>query len=409
MSISTNSAVQFPDDFAFGVSTAAYQIEGAATAGGRGPSIWDTFAHSPGRVIDGSTGDVAIDHYHRLDEDLDHVASLGVQAYRFSISWSRVQPTGEGPFNDEGLAFYSRLIDGLLERGIAPYATLYHWDLPQALEDAYGGWLARETAEAFGRYAAGVGRSLGDRVAVWATINEPWCIAFLGYGTGEYAPGRIDAAESLRVAHHLNLAHGLGVKALRETITRTDAKIGVVLNPVYAEASGDRGEEAVRRIDAVSNRIFTGPMLHGSYPDDLFADTAAITDWSFIRAGDAEVIHQPIDLLGINYYTFIRVRLTDEPAAPAGVATVHPGSSHVEVVPSDAPTTTYGWPIEPDGLERLLLSLAEQFPALPLFVAENGAAMPDAVVEGPHGRRIDDVDRIDYLARHLSAVHRARE
>ena len=269
----------FPDGFLFGTATAAYQIEGAAREDGRGPSIWDTFSHTPGKVARGDTGDIACDHYHRLEDDLDLMAQLGMDSYRFSIAWPRIQATGRGPANQAGLDFYARLVDGLRRRGIRPVATLYHWDLPQALQDA-GGWGARDTAFAFADYAAIVGEALGDRVDVWTTLNEPWCSAFLGHASGVHAPGVTEPVTALRAAHHLNLAHGLALQALRDRV-RADARFSVSLNlhVVRPDRPDDAGDlEAARRIDAVGNRVFTGPMLAGAYPGDLLADTASITD-----------------------------------------------------------------------------------------------------------------------------------
>lgn len=297
----------FPADFLLGSATAAYQIEGAAGEDGRGPSIWDTYSHTPGKTWNGDTGDVAADHYHRLDEDLDLMASLGLKAYRFSIAWPRIQPTGRGPANPKGLDFYSRLVDGLLQRDIAPVATLYHWDLPQALEDE-GGWTNRETAYAFADYARVVGEALGDRVAIWTTLNEPWCSAYLGYGAGAHAPGRSDGASALTAVHHLNLAHGLAVQQLR-AVTTNDPQYSVTLNFHVLRGEGEGADEAVRRIDALANRAFTEPLLRGHYPQDLIEDTAAVTDWAFVKDGDLAQIRQPLDLLGVNYYATTTVRL----------------------------------------------------------------------------------------------------
>ena len=269
----TEPGTSFPTDFVWGAATAAYQVEGAAREGGRGPSIWDTFSHTPGRTLNGDTGDVAIDHYHRWREDLDLMAGLGLGAYRLSLSWPRVQPGGTGELNAEGVAFYSDLVDGLIERGIRPVVTLYHWDLPDELEQA-GGWTVRETAFAFADYAREMARALGDRVQLWTTLNEPWCSAFLGYASGVHAPGRTDPVAALRAAHHLNLAHGLAVAAIRAELGEA-AQVGVTLNthvhrPADPDSAADR--DAVRRLDAVGNRIFLDPMLRGAYPADLLAD-----------------------------------------------------------------------------------------------------------------------------------------
>jgi beta-glucosidase len=396
------SGLEFSDDFVFGSATASYQIEGGAHEGGRGPSIWDTFSRTPGRVFQGHTGDVACDHYHRWESDLDLIQELGLDAYRFSVAWPRIQADGTGPAMRQGLDFYARIVDGLLARGIRPVATLYHWDLPQALEDR-GGWLDRDTAYRFAEYAHLVGEELGDRVDTWTTLNEPWCSAFLGYGNGHHAPGIRNRKASLVAAHHLNLAHGLGVSALRESV-KPDAKISVTLNPQVARGDHDTSPEAIRRVDAVGNRIFTGPMLRGEYPKDLLEDTADVTDWFFVRPGDLELIHQKIDLLGINYYSTATVRMAEGRLPISDTGTLVPGSEQVvEFLPQDGPFTDMGWNIAPDAFEQLLLDFARDFPELPLVITENGAAYPDRVVDG----RVRDEQRIDYLRRHLTAVHRA--
>ncbi|WP_375401616.1 GH1 family beta-glucosidase [uncultured Amnibacterium sp.] len=393
----------FPADFTFGAATASYQIEGAVEEDGRGPSIWDTFSHTPGKVDRGDTGDVADDHYHRLEEDLDLLQSLGLAAYRFSVSWSRVLPTGRGPVNQAGIDFYGRLVDGLLARGIQPVATLYHWDLPQALEDE-GGWTVRTTAEAFREYARVLAAALGDRVHTWTTLNEPWCSAYLGYANGVHAPGRADPLAALQAAHHLNLAHGMGVQAIREALP--GARCSVTLNLHVFRPVGDTGAEAVRRLDAVANRVFLGPMLQGAYPDDLKADTAAITDWSFVRADDLQQIHQPLDVLGVNYYSSNRVRLRPDDtgsvdSADAVGPSPFPGAEQVQFLPPSGPLTDMGWNIDPAGLSDLLTSLAATYPKLPLMITENGAAFPDRI--GDDGV-VHDEDRIDYVRRHLGAL-----
>ena len=405
-----DSGLVFPSGFVFGAATASYQIEGAWDEDGRGPSIWDTFSHTPGLVAGGDTGDVADDHYHRLEADLDLMASLNLGAYRFSISWSRIIAAGSGASNQAGIDFYSRLVDGLIARGIKPIATLYHWDLPQPLEDA-GGWPNRETAYHFAQYAAVIGAALGDRVETWTTLNEPWCSAYLGYGSGAHAPGRTSGEDALKAVHHLNLAHGLAISALRTVVTN-DPLYSVTLNLHALRGVGAGGGEAVRQIDALANRAFTGPMLHGAYPGDLVADTAEVTDWAFVQPGDAELIHQPIDVLGVNYYSTTAVRLWDgagerlnadghKPAA----GSAWPGADRVEFVQQPGPYTDMGWNIAPDGFEDLLLAVHHEFPDLPLMITENGAAFPDVVRDGA----VHDGDRIDYLRRHLTAVHRSLE
>src|SRR4051812_37691136 len=290
----------FPDGFVWGCATASYQIEGAVAEDGRKPSIWDTFSHTPGMTKDGDTGDVADDHYHRFAEDVALMAALGLRAYRFSVAWPRVVPTGSGATNQAGLDFYSRLVDLLLENGIEPLATLYHWDLPQPLQDA-GGWTNRATAERFAEYAAVVGQALGDRVPTFTTFNEPWCSAYLGYSAGVHAPGVQDNASALAAVHHLNLAHGLGVRAMRSVVPATTA-MSVTLNLHNIRGATADDADAVRHVDGVSNRIFLDPILRGTYPQDVLEDLRHITDFTFIRDGDPALINAPLDLLGINYY-----------------------------------------------------------------------------------------------------------
>jgi len=402
--------LSFPPAFILGAATAAYQIEGGADAGGRGASIWDTFSRTPGKTAGGATGDVAADHYHRTDIDLDLMSTLQLDAYRFSISWPRVMPSGEDVVNPEGLAFYSELVDGLLRRGIQPIVTLNHWDLPQALEDKYGGWRGRETVFAFERYAELMGAALGDRVAIWSTHNEPWNNSFSGYGSGAFAPGGTSHADALKAAHHLNLSHGRAVKALRRTITRPDARISVALNIFRVQAHTPADADAARRFDAVANRVFTGPMLHGAYPEDLIQDMHSFTDWSFVHDGDLATCHQPLDLLGVNYYEVMHVRHNPdfEPVDEKPGGTAFPGSERIEFVqPSRLSRTGMGWGIEPQGLEEHLVALSEQFPELPIMVMENGAAFPDILTEHANTRTVTDLDRTDYLARHVTATHRA--
>ncbi|GAA4415124.1 GH1 family beta-glucosidase [Georgenia halophila] len=406
-----------PEGFVLGSATASYQVEGAAHEDGRGPSIWDTFSGTPGKTWNGDTGDVACDHYHRLEEDLDLMAWLGLDAYRFSIAWPRIQPTGRGPANERGLDFYDRLVDGLLARGIRPVATLYHWDLPQALEDG-GGWPLRETALAFADYAAIVGRRLGDRVGMWTTLNEPWCSAYLGYASGAHAPGRTEPAAALAAVHHLNLAHGLGLQALRDVVTG-DPDYSATLNLHVIRPEGETGAEAVRQTDGLANRVFLQPMIEGGYPADVIADTSGLTDWSFVRDGDDVVIRQPIDVLGVNYYSTQRVRLWDgvsERQQADGHKDVGhspwPGADRVEFLPQPGPYTDMGWNIDPGGLEELLVRLHRSYPELPLMVTENGAAFPDEVVEDADragGRAVHDDDRIAYVRDHLAACNRAVE
>ncbi|MDB1089058.1 GH1 family beta-glucosidase [Streptomyces sp. ACA25] len=408
----TPAARDFPSGFLWGTATASYQIEGAAALDGRTPSIWDTYCRTPGKVRNGDTGDTATDHYHRWREDVALMADLGVGAYRFSLAWPRIQPTGSGPANRKGLDFYARLTDELLEKGIQPVATLYHWDLPQELEDA-GGWPERATAERFAEYAALAAEALGDRVKTWTTLNEPWCSAFLGYGSGVHAPGRTDDVSALRAAHHLNLGHGLAVQALRDRLPST-AAVSVTLNLHHVRPLTDSPEDvdAARRIDGVANRVFTGPMLRGAYPADVLEDTAHLTDWSFVHDGDVATIHQPLDFLGVNYYSPTLVSATDGTASHGSDG--HGASEHSPWTGADkvafhltpGTTTAMGWAVDPSGLRDLLLRLKSDFPEIPLMITENGAAFDDYV--NPEGE-VNDPDRIAYLHGHLSAVHEAIE
>jgi beta-glucosidase len=397
-------ARQLPAEFVFGAATAAYQIEGAADEDGRGPSIWDDFSAQPGAVLNGDSGMIATDHYHRLEDDLNLMAELGLGAYRFSIAWPRIVPAGRGRVEHRGLDFYDRLVDGLLDRGIKPVATLYHWDLPSALQ-AQGGWVNRETAEAFAAYAHVTANRLGDRVAMWTTLNEPWCSAFLGHGSGEHAPGIRDNVAAFAAAHHLNLGHGWAVQALR-AVARADAEVSVTLN-----LHVDRGDpEAVRRVDAIGNRIFLDPMLAGGYPADLIEDTAEITDWSFVQDGDAAAIHQKLDVLGVNYYSTQQVELIPGASRDPHGASAWPGTADIRRVQMSGPRTDMGWLVDPPGLTELLVGLSARFPEMPLMVTENGAAYRDRVeMAADGGRVVNDGDRVEYLRTHIAALGAAIE
>jgi beta-glucosidase len=390
----------FPDGFRWGTATAAYQIEGAAAEDGRTASIWDTFSRTPGKVRNGDTGDIAADHYHRMREDVALMKELGLTDYRFSLSWPRIQPTGRGPAAQKGLDFYRGLADELLDAGIRPVATLYHWDLPQELEDA-GGWPARATAERFAEYAGLAAEALGDRITTWTTLNEPWCAAFLGYGSGVHAPGRTDDAAALRAAHHLNLAHGMAAQVLRASVPST-AELSLTLNLHAIRALSDAPEDvdAARRIDAVGNRIFLDPVFHGRLPADLVEDTESITDWAFVRDGDLDVISTPIDSLGINYYspTVVGAGTSESPSPWPGAA------ARVRFMPAPGPRTAMDWPVDAEGLYELLVRLRDELPGLPLVITENGAAYDDYA--DPEGE-VHDPERVAYVDAHLSAVHRA--
>ena len=407
---------RLPHDFVWGVATAAYQIEGAVDIDGRTPSIWDTFSHTPGKVAGGDTGDVADDHYHRFREDVALMKELGVQSYRFSIAWPRITPqvTAQtlGPVNEAGIDFYSRLVDELLAAGITPAATLYHWDLPQALEDA-GGWPQRATAERFAEYAAVVADRLGDRIGTFITLNEPWCSAFLGYGSGVHAPGRTDHAAVLAAVHHLNLAHGLATTAIRAR--RPRATVGLTLNLAWVRPLGQRAEDAAaaHRVDGLQNRVFLDPVLRGSYPRDVLTATSGVSDWSFVRPGDLDLVHQPPDVRGVNYYSPTVVRAFDGVGQRQeadghgdGAVSPWPACEDVEFPQQPGPYTDMGWPVDARGLSELLVRMHREYPGPALVVTENGAAFPDVV--GPDGTVQDD-DRIAYLRAHVRAVGDAVE
>jgi beta-glucosidase len=412
----STGALQFPPGFLWGSATAAYQIEGAVAEDGRTPSIWDTFSHAPGRVAGGDTGDVADDHYHRFREDVALMAELGLTSYRFSVSWPRITPQvtadGLGPVNEAGIGFYSELVDTLLAAGITPSVTLYHWDLPQALEDT-GGWTSRRTAERFGEYAEVVAAALGDRVPLFITLNEPWCTAYLGYASGVHAPGRTDDAAALTAVHHLNLAHGLAAAGIRRAAPASRVALTLNLAWVRPETDSAADTEAARRVDGLQNRVFLDPVLRGHYPADVQADTAAVTDWSFVLPGDLEVISAPLDVLGVNYYspTHVRFWTRERPKEHAdghgdGRASPWIACQDVEFPRQHGRKTDMGWSIDPRGMTELLLRVAREHPGLDLMVTENGAAFPDVVdADG----RIVDADRIEYLRTHLAAVHAAIE
>ncbi len=389
----------FPPDFVWGAATAAYQVEGAVHEGGRGPSIWDTFAHTPGRVRDGQTGDVACDQYHRYPEDVALMADLGLNAYRFSIAWPRIQPNGVGPVNPEGLAYYDRLVDALLARGISPAPTLYHWDLPQALEDA-GGWLSRDTAYRFADYAGLVAARLADRVPRWITLNEPFIQLAFGYALGTQAPGRSLLLGALPAGHHLLLGHGLATTALRDAGAR-EVLITHNYTPVEPASDSPADGFAAEVYDLLHNRMLTDPLLLRRYPDLSALGLPADAAPPHVADGDLDIIAAPLDGLGVNYYNPSRI-------AAAGPDDTNPFAPlpFVPVPIAEAPVTGFGWPIVPSGLRDLLLQLRARYGAElpPITVTENGCAFPDAV--GPDGA-VHDPDRIAYLDGHLRALHEA--
>jgi beta-glucosidase len=387
-----NDSHQFPKSFLWGASTSAYQIEGSPLADGAGPSIWQRFAHSPGRTTNGDTGDVACDHYRRFRDDVKLMGDLGLQAYRFSISWSRIFPEGTGAVNTRGLDFYEQLVDALLAANIKPNATLFHWDLPAALDDR-GGWLNRDVADWFGEYAAAVYKRLGDRVPMWATLNEPWVVTDGGYLHGALAPGHRNLFEAPIATHNLMRAHGRGVQAFRAEARAGQIGLVVNLEPKDPASSSEADKKAVQRGDAYMNRQYLDPVFKGKYPDemkDIFGNA-----WPDFPADDFKLIGQKIDFLGINYYTRGVVR--DDPSAlPVRIAYVRQ--------PEHAYTET-GWEMHPPSLTRTLLWVTERYGRIPLYITENGAAFYDA----PHSidGRVDDPLRVWYYREHLKAAREA--
>ena len=383
---------RFPADFRWGLATAAYQIEGAAHEGGRGPSIWDTFSHTPGLSHHGDTGDIACDHYHRWEADLDLLASLGVTDYRLSVSWSRLQPTGMGPLNDEGVAFYERVLSGLRQRGIRPLVTLYHWDLPQPLEDA-GGWPVRVTAERFGDYAGLVIERLGHLADDWITLNEPWCSSFLGYGYGAHAPGRRDLGAAVAAAHHLNLAHGLALAAIRRSNPTARVGISNIVTEIIPRSDSSADAAAATRLDAVTNRVFLDPVYLGEYSAAVVNILGPLGLDQLIAPGDLELISAPTDFAGVNHYQRV-IAWNDESAEHWALGEE----------PAEPATTSFGWSVIPDSLVAVLARIRREFTRLPLYVTENGASFDDYV--DPEGG-VDDIERVEYLAGYLDAAARA--
>jgi beta-glucosidase len=385
--------VQFPPDFVWGVASSSHQVEGGMDVDGGGRSIWDDFALVPGAIRGGESGATGIDHLRRWASDVDQMAALGVGAYRFSIAWPRVQPSGRGPLNAPGIDFYSALVDRLLARGITPVVTLYHWDLPSELD----GWPSRSVAGRFADYAGLVGSVLGDRVEHWRTINEPWCSSMLGHAAGIHAPGERSPAAAVAAAHHLLLGHGLAVGALRSVLP-AGASVGLTVNPYPVVTAGSSAADAdmARRVDGIANRVWLEPVLRGAYPADVLADWAPLGFESIVRDGDLAAISAPIDALGLNYYRRHHVRSS----AVAGAGRdwqQWPGTEHVDLVQPSGPVTDGGWAIEPDGLYETLAMVAAYDPP-PLYVEECGAAFDE-----PH----DDQRRIAFLRDHLRSAHRA--
>ncbi|GIV18176.1 MAG: beta-glucosidase [Armatimonadota bacterium] len=386
------SGFRFPEGFLWGAATASYQIEGSPLADGAGASIWHRFSHTPGTTHNGDTGDVACDHYRRWREDVALMREMGLKAYRFSISWARVLPEGKGMVNPAGLDFYDRLVDALVEAGIQPMITLYHWDLPGALQDL-GGWANREIVNWFSDYAQIVAQRLGDRVRLWATLNEPWVFTFLGYVTGHHAPGMRDLWAGLRAVHHSLLAHGEAVARLRG-ILPAEAQVGIVLNlaPQHPATSSEEDRAAAERVHTMNNALFVEPLLKGRYP--ALAEQMVGFAWPPVHSGDMERIAQPIDFIGVNYYSRGIVKRAEQ------------GYLRAEGVENkQAQYTDMGWEIYPDGLHEILQWLHSESPRLSLYVTENGAAFRDEVQDG----RVADVQRVEYLRQHFLSAHKAMQ
>ena len=380
------NAAMFRPDFVWGVATSAAQIEGAAAEDGRGESIWDRFCAEPGRIVDGSTTAVACDHYHRYKDDVALMKWLGLKAYRFSFAWPRVQPLGRGAWNEKGFDFYDRLIDELLGAGIQPHATLYHWDLPAALQDEMRGWQARAIVPLFADYAAQVAKRFGDRLATLATINEPWCVATLGHETAQFAPGITSRKAAAQVSHHLLLAHGTAIDAMRAVVK---APLGIVLNhtPSYPARPTGADRRAARLDDGLDVRWYMDPLFMGAYPADVLEHLGA--DAPQVQAGDAAQIARALDFLGINFYTR-RLVSAEQPAPP---------------VPGAQGFTDMGWEVVPEVLTQHLTRLAREYAPPPIYITENGMANADVLGDGG----VADGARIDYLRSHLLALARAME
>ena len=379
-------SLQFPPDFTWGVATSAFQIEGASSADGKGPSIWDTFCSNPANIKDQSNGDIACDHYNRYPEDVALLASLGVDAYRFSMAWSRVQPSGKGAWNEPGFDFYDRLLDELHQKDVKAHLTLYHWDLPQGLQDD-GGWLSRDTAYRFADYAHEVARRFGNRVATIATHNEPWCSANLGYGNAQFAPGVADLKQSVQVSHHLLLSHGLAMKSMRQAAST--AELGIVLNQWTADPATDTpADRALAEFEyARSVQWFMDPIFKGHYPELALRQYGA--NGPTVESGDFDIIRQPMDFLGVNYYFRAFCSAETPPRTP----------------PVSHGVTDMGWEIYPQGLTELLLKLNDEYKLPPIYITENGMANPDTVQDGV----VSDPQRIAYVQSHLKALLTAME
>ncbi len=393
-------ARRFPEDFLWGCGTSSYQIEGAVYEDGRGLSIWDVFSHTRGKVHRGDTGDVACDSNHRMDQDLEILTELGVGCYRFSIAWSRVQPGGRGAVNQRGLDYYRSLVGELRRREILPVATIYHWELPQSLEE-HGGWVSRDTAQRLAEYAGLLADALGDQIGMWLTLNEPKQSVHQGYRVGTHAPGHRDDTLAAAATHHILLGHGLALQALRATLPAS-ANVGIALDPHPYRALGPDAEATVAQLDVANNRIYLDPVLHGGYPSQAPAEL--LPPAHLIQPGDMELIGAPIDFLGVNYYRPHYIRRGDWNDLRLGEAPVNEHPGFVEYLPPELPRTVMDWLVEPDGLYELLTRLNHEAPGLPLYITENGCAAEDYV--NPEGE-VNDFERVDYLGGHLEAAWRA--
>jgi beta-glucosidase len=383
---------QFPETFRWGVATAAYQIEGAVREDGRGESIWDRFCHTPGKTRNGENGDIACDHYHLYPQDIQLMQEMGLRNYRFSMAWSRILPNGRGQVNAAGLDFYERLVDALLKAGIEPFVTLYHWDLPQALQDEVGGWASRETSAAFADYADVVSRRLGDRVKHWITLNEPWVSAFVGHELGVHAPGIHDSRTAWQVSHHLLLGHGLAVPILRAN-GGSDTRVGItlVLTPVESTTDSEEDRQLAQVTDGKHNRWFLDPVLRGSYPQDMLDWLAQKNLLPAIETGDNAIIARPVDFLGLNYY--YRTILHQ-----------HPDGGMQMIQPEGAEITAMGWEVYPPGLHTLLSRLHNEYHVPAIYITESGAAFPDTL---DSDGAVHDPRRLSYLREHFLQAQQA--
>jgi len=398
--MSTGDQLRFPDGFLWGAATAAYQIEGAPDEDGKGLSIWDTFSHTPGKVFHGETGDVACDSYHRYPEDIAMLQRLGVGAYRFSLSWPRIQPDGRGAVNPKGIDYYNRLIDGLLEKGITPVITLYHWDLPQPLQDK-GGWATRDITEIFADYAGRAGEAFGDRVHRWITVNEPWVVAHVGYRDGRHAPGIKDPKQAVAANHHLLLAHGRAVTALRAS-SPSPAQVGITLNLAVVRPVSPAAADLAAELDARHNGAYLGPLLRGAYPERLTSEFSPARVPGLVHDGDFDLITAPIDFLGVNFYApaYVGIRPDGEPRHGEQLI----GPDEVLVQPEGMPITAMNWLVDSSAIYELMTRVRDETNGLPLYITENGSAWYDYVTQDG---TVEDYERLQYLRDHLVALHAA--